>query len=186
MRIGIIIMANFDIVLKFVLNNEGGYSNNEKDSGGATNFGISSKFLENNNLWRYDKNGNGVIDTEDMKILSEEDAGFIYKMLWDKYQYGLIESDDVAAHVFDMSVNAGQHQAILLLQRAYNMISHGEKLIEDGIVGNKTLTAINAVKATSLLMNAFIKQRLDFYHKIIAKHPEYKIFEKGWERRARA
>ena len=52
-----------DIVLNYVLANEGGYVNNSADSGGETNYGISAKYHPN----------------EDIKNMTKERAKEIYK-----------------------------------------------------------------------------------------------------------
>ena len=59
-------MTNFNKALTRILENEGGFSKHPNDPGGATNYGISSKFLNQHYKIQYDKNHNGVVDVADM------------------------------------------------------------------------------------------------------------------------
>ena len=73
-------MSDFNVAVDFVLENEGGLSENPKDTGGITNFGISLRFLRelpNENLRRY-----GIFEpvTEmTVRDLTIDQAKFIYR-----------------------------------------------------------------------------------------------------------
>ena len=65
-------MAEIKKFEPFILKWEGGakYTNKKSDKGGATKYGITIA------TWRtvgYDKNGDGVINEKDVKLLDEED-----------------------------------------------------------------------------------------------------------------
>lgn len=64
-------MAKVEILLPFILKWEGGFVNDPADAGGATNKGVTI------DTWRnvgYDKDGDGDIDVQDLKLLSETDV----------------------------------------------------------------------------------------------------------------
>ena len=94
-------MAKFEPAIKVVLKHEKGYSNNLKDKGGETNFGISKR--------SYPKT--------DIKNLTLGRAMHIYKRdFWIPGRYEEIHLQTIATKVFDISVNMGQKQAVRLLQ----------------------------------------------------------------------
>jgi len=60
-------MAKLENLSPLILKWEGGYVNNPADLGGATNKGVTLS------TWKqqgYDKNGDGVIDVEDLKLIN--------------------------------------------------------------------------------------------------------------------
>lgn len=153
-------MSHFDKAILSVLKHEGGYVNHPSDPGGETNFGICRR--------SYPK--------LDIKSLTKESAINIYRAdFWrpeyDKMPYG------VAAKVFDMAVNMGKHQAHRLLQRAVGVD-------DDGIIGKKTLDAINRVLPLDSVLEGITREQKKFYLKIVEGKPSSKVFLAGWFKRA--
>ena len=64
-------MANVNDLAPFILKWEGGFVNDPKDRGGATNMGVT---LNTWNRVGYDKDKDGDIDVKDLKLLSKEDV----------------------------------------------------------------------------------------------------------------
>ena len=119
---------NFDKCLQLVLKHEGGYVNHPNDPGGMTNYGVTKKVYE-----KY--LGKEVTET-DMKDMSLEHVGEIYKKkYWDK-----VRGDDLPSGldwaVFDFAVNAGVSRAAKVLQ---GFIATSV----DGVIGSGTLKAID-------------------------------------------
>lgn len=167
------------------LKNEGGYNDTQGDAGGATNFGISLRYLKD--LYKTDDwvdlNGDGVIDARDIKALTKEEAAKIYyEQFWQRQHCDLIVHKEVAIKLFDMSVNMGIQQSAKLLQRAYNRLGI-IKLVDDGILGPASINAINKAESRHLIV-MLRYECVMFYHDLVKRKPEYCKFLKGWTIRA--
>ena len=177
-----VVDRNFKEAIEFVLGHEGGYSNHPNDKGGATKYGVSLLFLKSQGM---DLNADGIIDEQDIEGLTKENAHVIYyQRFWLKGHYDKINSIRSAKKILDMSVNMGVHQANVLAQRAINRMVQN-RLVEDGILGKKSLKAINSIneqKYYSMLQEVSI----DFYNQIVIKNPAYHVFLVGWLRRAKS
>lgn len=162
-------MALIEKLAPLILKFEGGYANLEHDSGGCTNLGITLA------TWRafgYDKNGDGVIDCKDVKLIDKNDFQKILKtQFWDKWNANSIKSQGVANIVVDWLYNSGRY-GIIIPQRLLG-------LQEDGIVGVKTINAINT-QDSIVFFNKVKDARIKFVTNIILHDPSQKIFLKGW------
>ena len=167
------------------LGHEGGYNEVKGDAGGATNFGVSLRFLEGvfSADVTVDIDKDGDVDKHDIKALSKEKAQEIYyKHFWLKNKCDLISNEIIANKFFDMSVNMGLVQAAKLLQRSLNHFKLFN-IVEDGKIGPKTLQAANQVHPEQLL-HVMRKECECFYLRLVEQKPQYKKFLKGWLNRA--
>jgi len=168
-------MSEFSIAMKFVLKNEGGYVNHPKDPGGATNFGISLRFLRTLDKKDGDINHDGVIDINDIKEMIIDDAVRLYKKYyWDAYNYGFIENQEIATKVFDICVTMNPSKCHKMFQRAI-MATTYVSIDCDGIIGKKTIKAVNGCKVPEELLTIFKDLVADYYRSL--KKPE---FINGW------
>ena len=152
-------MSNFDNAFDLLIGNEGGYVNNPADPGGETNWGITRAVAIDN---CYDGS---------MKLMPKETAKQIYKkMYWDKLQCDRLPFV-VAFQLFDAGVNHGNSQAVKFLQRALSVV-------DDGVIGAKTITATNALDDLQIVM-LFNAERIEFYTAL----KTFSTFGKGWVRR---
>lgn len=173
-------MDNLKEVVKFVLENEGGFV---IDIGGATNYGITAKYLTDNKFFQFDFDKDGAISADDMRIFTRDDAVFIYQTWWYSIRYQDILSLALATRVFDMCVNSGKKTGIRLLQQCCNNVC-ASNLVEDGILGDKTLKVVNA-QLESAMLPAYKSERLVYYRRLASANPgKYGKYLKGWERRA--
>ena len=183
----------FTQALDKVLKHEGGYNETKGDRGGATNFGVSLKFLSQNG----DINGDGVLDfdidgdneitAEDIQQLKREDAERIYyELFWKPNRYDQIRYPAIAIKVFDLAVNMGWRQANKILQRAMNAVMGQNFVAVDGVIGPKTLDALNSLNVTNgaMVMPVLVAEAAAYYRLIIALNPVLKKFENGWMNRA--
>lgn len=159
-------MERFKKFLDYIFEVEGGYTNDENDRGGATNFGIT----------HYDaKKYLGY--TGDMRDFKKSDAEKIYEKVYYRGNHiDKITDDRVALSIFDWAVNSGG-KGIKKAQIVANKF--GANLIIDGIIGNKTLEAINAIDPEAFLKEYHEMQRT-FYKNLAATRPTQQVFLKGW------
>jgi lysozyme family protein len=177
-------MANYGKAFDKTIKHEGGYNDIQGDNGGPTNFGVSLRFLsllyKDCGIGDFDNDGD--VDKDDIKKLTIENAKEIYfKAFWIKQKCDLIDDDEIAAKLFDLSVNTGLIQAAKLIQRACNQF--GKDLTEDGKLGPKSIIAINNINPDELLI-AYRYECVQFYLNLVEKNPSFSKFIKGWLRRA--
>lgn len=181
-------MARFEPAFKFLLRDEGGYSNNPRDKGGETYRGISRKYWPQWFGWT-------LIDgarwkTDFPKILNSnqslnDSVEIFYRSKYWNPSFNLINSQQVASKLFDEAVNmdpgAGFGWAIKCLQQA--ICKCGISIDIDEKFGQQTLNALNAIHPDELLKEFCSALRLR-YLGIIAEDPSQKVFENDWLKRA--
>ena len=152
-------MTHFELCLQLVLKHEGGYVNDPDDPGGETNLGVTKKTYTN------------AGGKKEMKDLTIEDVMPIYK----KYYWDRVRADSLPRgldlSVFDFAVNAGAHRAIVKLQQCVDAEP-------DGIMGPKTIKAINACDLTRVLIEYTIARQQHYESLGI-----FNKYGKGWTRR---
>lgn len=179
-------MADFNKAAAIILKNEGGYVNDPNDPGGATNHGISLRFLKTIGI-DGDLDGDGDIDVDDIKLLTPTSSGEIYrKYFWNVNRYNLINDQEVATKLFDFSVNASSVRGHKIMQKALNNLHDNGQgvLVVDGILGKKTMAAINDANPAFLIPN-YIKFLKAYYRGLFESNPEkWGRYLRGWLRRA--
>lgn len=179
-------MADFEQAISIILKHEGGYVNDSADPGGATKYGISLRYLKNLSNNQGDLNADGIVDVNDVKNMSLQQAIAIYrKDWWYRYNYYLINDQTLATKIFDMAVNMGGGQAHKLLQRACNRVIGQDALKVDGLLGPKTLSQLNLLQAGQLL-TVLREEMANFYHNLVKQKPSLAKFLRGWLNRAAA
>lgn len=176
-------MADFDPALKVLLEHEGGFVDDKDDAGGATNLGVSLRFLRQLGAAVGDVDHDGDVDADDIRQLTPADAATIYRsQWWDRYGYGQIVRQDAATKILDAAVNLGARVAHKLAQAAACRVGCRCKI--DGIWGPETLRAVNDAGPSFLPL---YRALLESHYRLIAQlHPELKKFLNGWVRRARS
>ena len=150
---------NFDIALTRLLRHEGGYSDHAADPGGKTRYGITEAVAQ-----RAGYRG-------DMRELPLDLVRRIYRTeYWDAVRADELPPG-IRYAVFDAAVNSGVGQSIKWLQRAVGATA-------DGVIGPKTLAAVNQLSAESLRLRV-LSQRLRF----MAALPTWPSFGRGWANR---
>jgi len=119
--------SNFNDCVERVLKDEGGYSNDPADSGGATNLGITQKET-----------------TKDVRTLTVADAKNIYKSkYWDACNCDSLSSG-VDYTVFDYGVNSGVGRSKKVLQKFKSL--EGNELID--AINNERTAFLRSLAAT--------------------------------------
>ena len=154
---------NFERCLKFVLHHEGGWSDHPRDPGGATMKGVT--------LAVYKEYLGREVSKEELRLIPDAHLHDLYRTrYWNKVRCDEL-APGVDLSVFDLAVNGGPGRAAKLLQRCVGAV-------EDGAIGPKTMSAINAVPAKELIIR-FADTRREFYKGLKA----FETFGRGWLRR---
>ncbi|MEM7197149.1 MAG: glycosyl hydrolase 108 family protein [Pseudomonadota bacterium] len=173
-------MADFQSAIAKTLAHEGGFVDDPADAGGATNWGISLRFLRAEGDIG-DVDGDGDIDANDVRQMTRAEAIEIYRVkFWERYHYADL-AGSIGEKLFDLCVNMGPRQAHKILQRALRAC--GFVVDEDGIIGPNTIRAANETDGTLLLV-ALRAEAAGFYRSLIAQKPALQKFQNGWLNRA--
>lgn len=158
-------MSSYKNAVEPLLVREGGFVNNPADRGGPTNWGITQAV--------YEKFKGRKVTLDEMKKMPKADAVAIYKPeYWDKIHGDKIKFFAVANTMFDQAVNRGVNATIKQAQRVAGVS-------QDGIIGPKTLTAINASMEHDFITK-FLAESVKSYNAIVASNPSQSQFIKNW------
>lgn len=150
-----------------ILENEGGFSNIANDRGGATNFGITIK--------TYSQWLGREATVDDVKNMPIEHARAIYERDYViNTGFNMIENKSLFELVVDAGVNHG-------VGRASRWLQESAGVVVDGIVGNKTIAAVNANSKD--VFHKFFLTRMRFYVNIVLRNRSQKLFLLGWMNR---
>lgn len=164
-------MAKIEMLAPIVLKWEGKYVNDPDDAGGPTNMGITLK------TWRavgYDKDGDGDIDEQDIKDLGPDDFKAVLRQYWNRWRADEINNQAIANILVDW-VWASGAWGVKIPQRLLG-------LDPDGIVGPKTIAAVNAAPAAELFAKLHAA-RTAFFDGLVARDPSQRKFLNGWKNR---
>lgn len=161
-------MADYKVIVPFILKWEGGYADIKEDRGGATNKGVTIATFRS--VYGKDKT------KQDLKNITDEQWNYIFKKLfWDKCKCSDITDQSVANIIVDYAWMSGTSRAIKDVQTIVGTTA-------DGICGAKTIAAINKMTA-NVLFNKIKARRIQFYNNIVKANPSQSKFLKGWTNR---
>lgn len=147
---------------------EGGFANHPNDKGGATNRGVTIATFRA--YYGKDKT------VQDLKNMTYEQWYHIYKTgFWDRWQADHINSQAIANLLVDWVWASGAY-GIKYPQQVLGVTV-------DGIVGAKTLAAINNHPHPDLLFKQLWDRRKKHFDDIVRGNPSQKVFYNGWMRR---
>lgn len=164
---------------------EGGKSNNPKDRGGLTHYGVTAEGLAD---YKQRAAPDDPIAKKEVSELTKADTRVIFDERMRQYRVDRIEDPHLRQHIFDMVANHPPGTAIRMWQKALNesgMLPNGQKVEEDGVLGPATRQALNGLNSEQrrVLNNAMVDNRLRFYEAIIKNDPTQEEFRRGWWRR---
>lgn len=174
-------MNTFEKALKHTLGIEGDYSDDRRDSGGKTRYGITEAKAR---AWGY---------TGDMRDLPLDLAKQIYREdYWDLIRLDNVAALDepVALEMFDTAVNCGPSVPVRFLQRILNVMNREQAdypdLVVDGLVGRNTLACLGAFLArrgklgSEVLVEALNSLQGAFYTELSERRQKDEAFVFGW------
>jgi lysozyme family protein len=163
------------------LHHEGFFSDDEDDPGGPTKYGVSLRWLRTKGKWG-DFDGDGDVDRDDIWAMEEADAVRLYhEFWWVETKYDKLHKK-LGPKVFDIAINMGVKSANKCLQRAVRS-AEGSKLIDDGILGRRSIAAIKRAKP-DLLLIAFKSETAGHYRMLTELNKVFKKYINGWLNRA--
>lgn len=160
-------MADFRIYAPKLEVFEGGRSLHPKDKGGATNRGVTLATFRR--IFGQDKTIDDLWNMTEAQWLIVMDEEH-----WDKCKADQINNQSIAEIIVDWYINSG----IAGIRRSQEIV--GAK--PDGIIGPKTLAAINSANPRELFDRLW-QARKQFYLNIVKRDPTQKEFLNGWMNR---
>jgi len=188
-------MTDFERIYSNLIEFEGGYSNDPDDSGAETYKGISRKFHPHNPIWN-------IIDAHKnewnfMPFL--ETSPELHKLVKEFYYTWYTRNNIDKLYCFELKrklflteIIIGEIKANRILQTCYNELKRAIVLCNDGIIGPKSIKALNSLRKKpdqesileKDLMRYYIGELYIYYKKLTERRPKDKKFFKGWVRRA--
>lgn len=168
-------MANIVSSIAFVLRQEdsrmtGEVTDDPRDSGGRTRYGIAEKFHPELTYTGY---FDGMDAADALKVADT----FYDKEYAAPLRLAAIENQQIANAILSFAVNEGSSSSIRVLQQAVKTID--PSVVVDGKFGPGTLAAVNAAGPSTLLTLLAEFQR-QHYNAIVAANPQDQAFIKGW------
>lgn len=157
--------SNFGKVQPIIDKWEGGYVDDPRDPGGATNMGVTIFTLAR---WRGHQ-----VSKADVKALTRAEVWQIMKT----YYYDVVRGDDLpiglATGVHNAAVLSGPKRAATWLQQSMQAL--GSPVGVDGAIGNETIGLVNQLDGNAL-MEQFFRRQEAFYRSLST----FDHFGKGW------
>ena len=181
-------MSNFREAYQLTMRIEGGYANDPNDRGGETYKGVARNMHPSWSGWTLidsAKKRPGFpqslkVDTE----LEKHVLAFYKDQFWNKINLDKVNSQQIANELFDTGVNCGAGVAAVFLQRALNVTNRRGRdypdLELDGIIGTKTIEALNNHKRQSEVLKVLNILQGGKYIGIAESNPSQELFMSSW------
>lgn len=180
-------MSQFTPALDYVLAREKGIEEQASDPGKITNRGISLRTLKDTPPEKLRMYGIPVyVDADTVRNLTPEQTEAFYKgEFWNNAPFYKINNQDVCNYLFDTCVNMYISPGVKCLQRALWAVARDRSiLVDDGILGEETLAAVNGA-SPAMVLAAMRSERGGEYRLIAERKPvEGKEDLEGWLNRS--
>lgn len=154
-----------------ILEREGGFTDDQHDSGGPTNFGITAA------SWgAYRRLGRAATAAEVNAITREQAVVFYRETYIAASPFQVIGYDPLRVQLIDFAVNSGTPRAVRWLQRTLGVPV-------TSALDTATLAAV-AAHPGSLVNNALVAARVTMYQRIVAADATQEKYFRGWINRA--
>ncbi|MGZ6477690.1 MAG: glycoside hydrolase family 108 protein [Bdellovibrionales bacterium] len=169
---------SLDAALQYTFLNEGHYSDDVHDHGGATSqYGITREELSR---WRKQP-----VSKDDVRLMPGSEAKAIYEAwYWKPLGCDKIMSPAIGTCMFDIGVVRGIGVPPKYAQIVCNKISTGLLLTVDGHIGPKTIATINGLISPAQFVKEFSALAESGFRSIVEHNPSQRVFLKGWVNRA--
>ena len=164
-------IENFEQSFNLVIKSEGGFTNDQRDSGNHLPDGRQGCTMLGCTQVNWEAYVGHQVTQDDMKKLTKDDVKPLYKKnYWDAVSGDLLPSGlDYAA--FDFAINAGSSASRKMVQIAVGVNN-------DGVFGPATLKAIQNADAKDVLAR-FTAAKIKFYQSL----SNFNVYGKGWLKR---
>lgn len=161
-------MASYKILKPTVLKWEGGWANDPHDSGGCTMKGIT--------IATFRKYYGKTKTCNDLRKLTDNQWDTIFiQGYWNRWSADKIKSQSIANLLVDWVWTSGVY-GIKYPQQVLGVVA-------DGLVGPKTIAAINNYPNQKELFEKLWNRRKKHFEAIVKNNPTQQKFLKGWLRR---
>jgi len=164
-------MAKSELLAPIILMWEGGWADDPLDRGGCTMMGVTIATYRT----YCRKKGRTEPTCEDLKKITESEWQDIFKtMYWDKWKADCIDNQSIANILVDWIWASG-----------YATIKNVQGILKvdtDGIVGTRTLAALNFA-CQKYLFREIHDERIKFVEAIVARDTSQARFINGWKNR---
>jgi lysozyme family protein len=167
-------MADFWKAIEKIKGYEKGYANSPHDYGGETNCGLSKRQYPELDMkkvtWEFPA-PEGMVSAIPIYM----------RDYWDKLSLDRVNDQAVAEEMMDVAVNQGWGYAALSAQHMLNLLVPGEpSLKEDGLMGPKTVEAINSYGRPKVLVKAINGMQFIRYVRICEENSDQEYNFRGW------
>lgn len=168
-------MADHNKIIPFIKKWEGGWSDDPVDNGGPTMAGITLTTYVS-----YCKKVNKPIpDKEALHTITQEEWDAIFKnMYWDVVKGDAIVNQSIANTIVDWYWMSG----ITAIKRVQNIVG----VTTDGIIGPRSLLAINEFNNSRDLFFQIQSARINHVESIVKYAPQQRKYLAGWKNRIMA
>jgi len=157
-------MTTFESAMEQLLADESGKVIENDHGRGPSHWGITLETAQQFNT---------EVTAADIINMTKEQAAAWYKVtFWDHNRYGEIQFVPLATKVFNEAVNLGAGTANKILQKFAGVT-------EDGVIGQKTLDAVNGDDCL-VLLNEFKLGCIERHDWLAENYPELTGNLKGW------
>lgn len=171
-------MDEFDKLVAHILDSEGGVANHPDDPGGLTNKGVTWETFKR---LAYPVLGIAPTQANLLSLTDNQVARIIY-YFWQDIGGDQITNKLISSILTEWSWGSGPQSAGITIQRILNT-DFGKQLSIDGVIGPKTIDAINQViksGQTERLFSLLIEAREQFFINLGKIRPSLQQFVDGW------
>jgi lysozyme family protein len=162
---GDVVLGGFDAAQPLIEKWEGGFSNDPRDPGGATNMGITQETLAR---WR-----GRPVTVDDVRALTRDEARQIFREFYWKPLRGDELPLPIAQLAYNTAVLSGLDRAVRVLQTALNR--QGKPAAIDGEIGTRTIA-----HAMTADRRRLVDDYAEIYEAYLRGLPAFATFGRGW------